>query len=139
MFEFFRLWLIVASVALVLFGSSLALLAGSRVFTLLDRLIDPVFWKAGPDTSTRRFRAWAYSVTGAVIAGWGLTVAVLTANAYSTRQAWVWWSIALSVGLWYVLDTGQSLRHHVFANVLINTFLLLALAVPLAFTFAEFR
>jgi hypothetical protein len=76
---------------------------------------------------------------GAIMAAWGLTVAILVSQVWNTHQAWVWWSVTASVGLWFVLDTGQSLRYRVFANAAINTVLLVVLAVPLAFTFGDFH
>ena len=45
-----------------------------------------------------------------------MCMAMLVANAFATRQAWVWWSIAGSVALWFPLDTGRSLYHRVRAN-----------------------
>jgi hypothetical protein len=139
MFEFFRLWLIVVGAGIAVGGVLFSLLGGTRIFAGMNRLIDPAFWDALPDAPARRFQAWIYGVMGAIMAGWGLTVAILVSQVWSTRQAWVWWSVAASVGLWFVLDTGQSLRYRVFANAAINTALLVALAIPLAFTFGEFR
>jgi hypothetical protein len=139
MFEFFRLWLIVVAGGMTMGGVLMALLAGTRVFAGMNRLIDPAFWKDAPDGAVRKYQAWIFGVLGGTMAGWGLTVALVVANAFSTRQAWVWWSVTLGTGLWYVLDTGQSLRYRVFANALINTIVLLALAIPLASTFGEFH
>jgi hypothetical protein len=139
MFEFFRLWLILIGAGLAVGGVLLSLLGGTRIFAGMNRLIDPAFWDGLPDAPARRFQAWIYGVMGAIMAGWGLTVAILVSQVWNTRQAWVWWSVAASVGLWFVLDTGQSLRYRVFANAAINTALLVALAIPLAFTFGDFH
>jgi hypothetical protein len=139
MFEFFRLWLIVIGAGIAAGGVLLCVLGGTRVFAVMNRLIDPAFWDGLPDTPARRFRAWIYGLLGAIMAAWGLTVAILVSRAWNTRQSWVWWSVAASVGLWFVLDTGQSLRYRVFANAAINTALLVALAIPLAFTFGDFH
>jgi hypothetical protein len=75
----------------------------------------------------------------AVMAGWGLCLAMLLANAFATKQAWVWWSVAGSVALWFPLDTGRSLCHKVYANAAGNTALLVLLAIPLIGTFGDFR
>ena len=139
MFEFFRLWLIVIGVGIAVGGVLLSLLGGTRALAVMNRLIDPAFWDGLPDTSAQRFQAWAYGLLGAIMAAWGLTVAILVSQVWNTRQAWVWWSVAASVGLWFVLDTGQSLRYRVFANAAINTVLLVVLAIPLAFTFGDFH
>ena len=139
MFEFFRLWLIVVGAGIAVGGVLLSLLGGSRVLAVMNRLIDPAFWDGLPDAPAQRFRAWVYGLLGAIMAAWGLAIAILVSQAWNTRQAWVWWSLAASVCLWFVLDTGQSLRYRVFANVAINTVLLVVLAIPLAFTFGDFH
>jgi hypothetical protein len=139
MFEFFRMWLVVVGAALAVGGAGLALLAGTPLTAGLNRLLDRPFWAGEPDAATRRFQAWSYSVTFATMAGWGLCVAVIAANAFASRQAWAWWSIAGGVALWFPLDTGRSLYHRVYANVVVNVVFLVVLAIPLAATFGEFR
>ncbi len=139
MFEFFRVWLLVLGSAMALAGTAMVLIAGTPLFAVAGRLLDRPFWGGGPDETTRRFQAWACSVTFATMAGWGLCLAFIAANAFATRQSWAWWAIAASVAVWYPLDTGRSLFHGVYVNALLNTALLLAVAVPLAFTFGEFH
>jgi hypothetical protein len=138
-FELFRIWLIVVALGMAVAGTLMALLGGTRLFAGVDRLIDPAFWKKAPDAAVHNYKAWIYGVLGGTMAGWGLTVAILVAGAFSTRQAWAWWSVAAGVGLWFVLDTAQSLRYRVYANAFVNTALLVTLAIPLAFTFADFH
>lgn len=139
MFEFFRVWLLVMGSAMAVAGTAMVLIAGTSLFAVAGRLLDRPFWGGGPDETTRRFQAWAYSVTFATMAGWGLCLAFIAANAFATRQIWAWWAIAASLAVWYPLDTGRSLFHGVYVNALLNTALLVAVAVPLAFTFGEFH
>jgi hypothetical protein len=68
-----------------------------------------------------------------------MCLAFIAANAFASRQSWAWWSVAASLALWYPLDTGRSLYHRVYVNAILNTVLLVVVAVPLAFTFAEFH
>ncbi len=138
MFEVFRTWLGVVGLGMAVAGIGLALLADTPAFALMNKLIDPAFWRSAPDESMRKFQAWSYAVMGAVMAGWGLTVAILAWQAFPGRQAWAWWAIAGGLGLWFLLDTAQSLRHRVYANAAINLAVLVALAIPLVGTFGEF-
>jgi hypothetical protein len=138
-FEFFRLWLLVACSALAIAGAIGVLIVGTPLFAIISPLMDHAFWTTSPDAATRRFQAWSYGVMFAVMAGWGLCLAMLVANAFATKQAWVWWSIAGSVALWFPLDTGRSLYHKVYANAAGNTALLVLLAIPLIGTFGDFR
>jgi hypothetical protein len=139
MFEFFRLWLLVVTSAMAVVGVVAVLIVGTPLFSLVGALFDRPFWGRRADSTTQAFQAWAYSVTFATMAGWGLCLAVIVANAFSSREAWVWWSIAASVALWFPLDTGRSLLHKVYANAALNIALLVILAIPLIGTFGEFH
>ena len=139
MFEFFRLWLLVVSGAVAIAGAILVVVVSTPLFNGFHSLFDRAFWETAPDAAMRGFQAWAYGVTFAVMAGWGLCMTIIVANGFSSRQAWVWWSIAGSLALWYPLDTGRSLLHKVYANAALNTALLVILAIPLIATFGEFR
>lgn len=139
MFEFFRIWLLVVGAAMTVAGALMVVVAGTPLFSMVGRLLDRGFWPAGPDAPTREFQTWAYSVTFATLAGWGLSVAFIAANAFASRQVWAWWAIAAPLALWYPLDTGRSLLHRVYVNAALNTALLIIVAIPLALTFGEFH
>jgi hypothetical protein len=139
MFEVGRIWLVCLGVGMAAAGATFVLLAGTPAFARLGRLLDAPFWPAGSDATARRFQAWAYSVTFATMAGWGVCLAIVAANAFASREAWAWWSVAAGVAVWYPLDTGRSLLHRVYVNAALNTALLIAVAIPLALTYGEFR
>lgn len=142
MFEFFRIWLIVVGAALAAGGVALTVLVNTPVLRPFVALVDAAFWPAagdGPDAAGKGFRSFVYGVCGGTMAGWGLTIAVLVSQAFGSHQAWVWWSLAAGVALWFVLDTGRSLRHRVWPNAAANTALLVVVAIPLAGTFGEFH
>jgi hypothetical protein len=120
-------------------GAAAVLIAGSPLFSRIGSFFDRAFWPGRPDAIVRNFQSWAYSVTFAVMAGWGTLMAIVIANAFASREAWVWWSIAASLAVWYPLDTGRSLLHKVYANAALNTALLVILAIPLIGTFGEFN
>jgi hypothetical protein len=138
-FEFCRLWLVVVACAMAFAGSFLAIAIHTRVFSLLNALIDRAFWRSAPDEATRHFQQWTYSVLLATMAGWGACMAVLVFNGFPTRQLWVWWSVAAGIAIWFPIDTARSLYHRVWANAAGNVLLLLAFGVPLIATFGEFR
>ncbi len=141
MFELFRIWLIIVGAALAVGGVALAVFSDIRLAEPLHRTIDAPFWPGTerPDQRTRRFRTFVYGVLGGTMAGWGLMTAILVASHFSSREVWVWWAVALSVGVWFVFDTGRSIWHRVWINVAANTTLLVLVAIPLAGTFAEFH
>jgi hypothetical protein len=139
MFEFFRIWILVVAAGMAVAGGVAVLIVGTPVFAVVARLLDRPFWPARPDARTLSFQSWAYSVTFAVMAGWGLCMAIVVANAFSARAPWVWWSIAAPLAVWFPLDTGRSVYHRVWVNVALNTTILVLLAIPLIATFGEFR
>jgi hypothetical protein len=139
MFDFFQGWLVVVGLVMAVAGAAMVFLVGTPLLSFAARLLDRPFWPGGPDETTRRFQAWAYSVTFATMAGWGVAVAFIAANAFGSRETWAWWAIAASVALWYPLDTGRSILHRVWANAALNTAVLVLVAIPLLATFGEFK
>ena len=139
MFEFFRAWLIVLGAGMAVGGVALATLANTPLLAPLIRLMELPFWPSGTDRTVRDFRTFVFGVCGGVLAAWGVTVAILVSQECDRSKAWVWWARPSSVALWFVLDTGRSVRHRVWANVAGNVALLVAVAIPLAGTFSEFH
>jgi hypothetical protein len=139
MFEACRIWLVILGCVMAVAGTAMVFLQGIQPLSPIFRLIDRPFWKGGPDETTRQFERWSFGVTFAVMAGWGICIASIAANAFATRELWAWWTIAGGMLLWYPLDTGRSLYHRVYANAAGNTLMLAAMVIPLALTFGEFR
>jgi hypothetical protein len=139
-FDFWRRWLALVSWALVVFGLGLALFNQAPLFDLMfnDR-INPAFWRGGTITpEAKGFQQWIYGVLGAVLAGWAVLMALLVKHAFSLKERWVWRSLALGIGVWFVVDSVLSLYFGVAFNALINLLLLLALGVPLVATRKHF-
>ena len=139
MFEICRIWLFTLGAAMALAGTAMVLLVGFRPLEPVLRLLDRPFWRSGPDETTRRFESWSYSVTFATMAGWGVCIASIAASGFPTKQVWAWWAVAVGLILWYPLDTGRSVYHHVHVNAALNTALLAAAGIPLLLTYGEFR
>lgn len=137
--DFWATWLFVVVVALCVFGIALALLSATPLFDLFHRQIDPVFWGTQPlSSATRDYQHWAYGVLGAVLAGWGSTLAFVVWVPFRARQPWAWWCLGLGIVLWCVVDTSLSLAFGVFFNVAFNLVILLATMLPLGLTWTRF-
>ncbi len=139
-FEFWRRWLLIVALALVGFGLFIALFNQTGVFDLVfnDR-IDPAFWPAHADAVGDDFQAWIYGVLGATLAGWGVTIVFLVAGPFERREPWAWLSLALGIGLWFVVDTAISLSSGVYFNAFaVNVPLLILAGAPLIATRREF-
>jgi hypothetical protein len=139
-FYFWRRWLVLVSWALVVFGLGLSLFNQAPLFDLMvnDR-INPAFWRGGRITPEAKvFQQWVYGVLGAVLAGWAMLMALFVQHAFPLKERWVWRSLALGIGIWFVVDSALSLHFGVAFNALVNLLLLLALGVPLAATRKHF-
>lgn len=139
-FNFFRIWLLIVSIGITVFGLVLALFPQSRPMDLfINNHIDPAFWGAGavPPVSLT-FQLWVYGILGATIAGWGLLMIFVIRSPFKEGQRWAWRALAVSFGFWYLLDTFLSAFYGVYFNVWFNTVLLILVALPLTLTYSYF-
>lgn len=138
-FDFWQKWLFVVSIVIVLFGTFMAFFNQTPLFSVFNEQIDPVFWEGSrvPEDAAR-FQGWAYGVWGATVAGWGIFIAFLIHFPFKRREPWAWNSLVTGLGFWYLLDTGISLYYGVVFNAVFNSLLLVAVALPLAFTRKNF-
>lgn len=118
-----RGWLVVAAVAIGAFGAAFAFAPG-----VTERYWDAVLYHGAPPAAahapeTRVF----FGVLGVVLAGWMALVAAL-ACARAPR----WSAIALSLLVWFLLDSAHSCLAGAEANAVSNV----ALALPLALCLA---
>ena len=140
-FSFWQKWLYTVAIIVIVFGLALAFLNQTALFdTLFNNQINPVFWSASQvDTNTSAFQGWNYGVLGSTVAGWGVLIAFIAYYPFKRKEKWAWNSLAVGVGLWFVVDTAISLYSRVYFNALFNTMLLLLLALPLIFTRRSFN
>lgn len=139
-FLFWQRWLLILSLVIIAFGFGMALLNNTPLFDLLNRQVDPVFWKAQPlPAQALAFRGWIYGLLGATMAGWGVFIAFLAQNAFRRRERWAWNCILLGILAWYIPDSGISLAYGVVFNAIFNTVLLALVALPLVFTRKDFE
>lgn len=72
------------------------------------------------------------------MAGWGVLLAFIAFYPFKARQRWAWNGLAAAFGIWFVVDTAISAINGVGFNVVFNTLLLLAAAIPLVLTRRNF-
>ena len=139
-FNFWHKWLLVCSIILVVFGLVMAFFNQTPLFDLLfNERVNPSFWgNKQLDGTITHFQGWAYGVLGATVAGWGVMVFFNIQYPFKNRQRWAWTASALSITVWYIVDTWISLAFGVYFNALFNTMILLLFALPLIFTRKQF-
>ncbi len=128
--EFWRRWLLLAAglvsvyaVGLVVAGST-----ASRLFDLLGFGPRAVV----PEGEARSYVLFTYAVLGAVLTGWMLLIMGIAAGPLRDHQPWAWPTLVVSLGTWFVLDTGISLVLGFLPHAVFNLGFAAALCLPLA-------
>lgn len=138
-FLFWQRWLMTAIAFIIVGGILMPLLTSARLFTLFDNLVNPIFWPSGDvSASAVSFQQWIYGLLGAVMAGWGISMAFLAYYPFRRKEKWAWSALASSLLIWYVGDTAVSLLFGVNFNAVVNTVILALFLLPLFFTRANF-
>ena len=124
-------WLMVVVIAVAVYAAALVVageLIGSAVF-------DPLGF--GPESgditggTPLEYATFIYGVLGAVIVGWMVTIGAIVRGPLRRGEPWAWWAVAISVGVWFLLDTGISIVLGFVSHGIFNLGFLAALAVPL--------
>jgi hypothetical protein len=138
-FNWWQKWLVVLGCIVTTFGTFMALANAGPLFELFNQQIDPVFWngQALPDQALA-FRTWVYGAWGGTVAGWGIFMIFLASRPFKGKESWAWWCLVVGLGWWYILDSGLSWYAGVTFNVIFNSILLIAAAVPLISTAPSF-
>lgn len=134
-FNFWQKWLVVVSVFILLCGILITFSGFSGVYEIFNRMIAPAFEDPLPSSEIlAEYHKLIYAVLGATMAGWGVFMVFITQIPFQKQEKWAWNCMFLGSLLWYVLDTGFSWYHQVYANVALNTVLFVLLQLPLVFT-----
>jgi len=125
-------WMTVVAAAMVALGVVMAIAGGTGLLGFLNDRFDPTFWGDAPVPEPAvDYRAWLFAVLGGTMAGWSVAMIVLIRRGIAEGIRWAWTAVALGLAVWYPLDTGYSLGHHVWINAVGNTVILASMAVPL--------
>lgn len=125
---------------LITMGVAMVVLGGTSAMGLLNDRIDPTFWGDASVTGpTADYRAWLFAVLGATMAGWAIAMFALIRNGIAQGLRWAWNAVALSLLVWFPLDTGYSIAHGVWVNAAGNTVIFILLVIPLAKTRGQTR
>ncbi len=128
-------WMLVVASLMAAMGVAMAMLGGTSALGVLNDRIDPAFWgDANVTGPAADYRAWIFAVLGGTMAGWSVAMILLIHHGIAQGLRWAWNAVALGLLVWFPLDTGSSLGHHVWINAVGNTVILLAMAIPLAMT-----
>ncbi len=127
-------WLIVASLFLMVFGF-LMVFFNSTILEPFGRESYNSFFDNAPFDSLSigelSYQNWIVGVLGAVAIGWACLMLFVVYYPFRKGERWAWNAFAVSLIIWYTLDTGVSMYHGVVLNAVSNTFFLLLFGTPL--------
>jgi len=132
-------WLLVFTFAVILFGLCLLFLPD-----VLQSVFNSIIY--GDAQATQAFGAeavryitFSFGISGAVMVGWMVLVLYMLYGSFRRGEAVGWNSIALSIGVWYVLDSAFSGLIGYPVNILLNTGFVIGFVIPLAATYRAFH
>ncbi len=132
-------WLVVVSIGVMLFSAGFIVAPG-----LMDTLFDWMFFSASRSDATfspeaDAYIAFTYGVLGSVLIGWMVLILRVVVGPFRRGERAGWDMIALSMAVWFVVDTGFSLASGFWENAVFNTLFFAAFAIPLAATYRAFH
>ena len=89
-----------------------------------------------PDDANQYIR-FAFMVMGAVMIGWMVALLAIIAIPFRRGERWAWWTVALSMVIWFVVDTSMSLGLGYAPNAALNTVFLGVFVVPLGLSYGS--
>ncbi len=135
-------WLIVDSGFVIFFGLAM-LLFNMSILKPLSRVCYNSFFQNAQFNSISApelfFQQWLYGVLGAIMIGWGIMLLCIIYFSFRKLEKWSWYSITLSLVIWYLLDTAISVFYRVYINALLNTGFFIILGMPLLFSLKYFK
>lgn len=132
-------WLVVVSCGVMLYSAALILLPESMQ-QLFRTLFFPILDSGLPFTAeAAAFTTLVQGVLGAVLIGWMTTILMILTTSFRQRQRVAWNALALSIAIWFVVDTGFSLVVGVPAHALFNLIFVVLFAVPLIALYPHFQ
>jgi hypothetical protein len=130
--SFWRNWLLVATAGFGVFGVDMMLFQN-----LLDSYLwNPLLFSKSHLHETfspeiKNFVHFVFGVLGAVCAGWGAMMYYHVKNNFMTRDIRAWNALAVSLSLWFVLDSSFSISMGYWQNAALNADLALIFAIPM--------
>jgi hypothetical protein len=140
-FLFWRNWLFWANVGTVGVGLMAA-------FWSNNPLLRP--WNAGTEATffgssalpadEMAMRNWLMGIVGGTIVGFHLLMALIAWFPFLKREKWAWYACWAGLLSWFCIDSGVSAFYGAWHNIyLINAVALVAIGLPLIFTWRAFR
>ena len=140
-FIFWQRWLFYTSLLFALFGIVFALYGNNSFFMPYNKALAHVFWMSqNIPNETEPFRSFIWGPLGGTIACCYILLAFIAWYPFQRKELWARNAILVAFGVWVVLDSAVCIYYGVYFQIfIINTFSLLIKALPIIFTWKEFK
>ena len=140
-FLFWQKWLFYSSLLFALFGVVFAVYGANPFFEPYDNALAQVFWNTSqiPD-HIKPFKAFIWAPIGATITCCYILLAYIAWYPFKKKEPWARNAIIVAFGIWAIIDSSACLFFGVyFQAYLINLFSIVIKALPIIFTWKEFK
>jgi hypothetical protein len=140
-FIFWQRWLFYSSLVFALFGIVFAIYGHNPFFLPYNNALAHIFgWRGGIPTSIEPFRAFIWGPLGGTIACCYILLAFIAWFPFQRKERWARNAIIVAFGIWVILDSSVCIFYGVYFQVfIINAFSVLIKALPVIFTWKEFK
>lgn len=140
-FIFWQRWLFYSSLLFVLFGIGFAFDGNNPLFAWYDHSLSKIFWGSNSiPESTNNFSSFIHGPLGGTIACCYILLAYIAWYPFKRKEIWARNAIVVAYGTWILLDSAICLYYDVYFQIyLINAFSFLQKALPIIFTWNDFK
>jgi hypothetical protein len=129
-------WLVLVVNGVILFSLGFIFLPD-----LMQSLFNGMFFNTtaahfGPEATD--YLKFVYGVLGAVMLGWMVTLLCVIMRSFRRGEREAWNTVAISIVIWFVIDSTFSLRMGFPQNAVFNVLFLVLFAIPLAAMYKQF-
>ncbi|MES2396010.1 MAG: hypothetical protein V4549_08410 [Bacteroidota bacterium] len=140
-FLFWQRWLFYTSLLFALFGIVLALYGNNPLFTPYIQALARLFWhQQNIPAEFEPFLFFICGPLGGTIACSYILLAYIAWYPFKRKERWARNAIMVAFGTWVILDSAVCIYYDVYFQLyLINGFSILQKALPLIFTWKDFK
>jgi len=140
-FLFWQRWLFYSSLLFALFGIMFAVYGNNPFFMPYNQALAHIFFSGeNIPASIEPFRAFIWGPLGGTIAACYILLAFIAWYPFKKKERWARNAIVVAFAIWVLIDSSLCLRYGVYFQIyLINAFSILVKALPIIFTWKEFK
>jgi hypothetical protein len=140
-FLFWQKWPYYSSLLFAFYGIVFALYGNNLLFMPYNKMLAAIFWHSPQFPSeVEPFRAFIYGPLGGTIACCYILLAFIARYPFKEKQRWSRNAIIIAFSVWVIIDSSICLYFGVYPQIyLINAFSIIVKALPIIFTWKDFR